>query len=215
MKKSYLMGLVAILIVASIGFVFLNRSEDKDNNVTVESMDKDMDQDMDKDMDKDMEKEMDEEMDKDMDSHDTTEIMNDGSAAPDFSLMSLKGEEVALNDLLGEKVYLKFWASWCSICLAGMDELNELAQAEDITVYTIVAPGEKGEKKKDAFIKWFEGLGYEHIEVLFDEDGDVQDDYSVRGFPTSVYIGSDGILVKVLPGHASNDAIYETFESIK
>ena len=53
-----------------------------------------------------------------------SKVLNAGNAAPVFSLMSVKGKEVSLEALKGEKVYLKFWASWCSICLAGMEDLN-------------------------------------------------------------------------------------------
>lgn len=143
------------------------------------------------------------------------EPMNDGPMAPEFSLMSLNNEKVSLSNLKGQKVYVKFWASWCSICLAGLDELDELSTREDFQVYTIVAPGERGEKDKADFVEWFNGLGYEHIEVLFDEDGEIQKEFGIRGFPTSSYIGSDGVLVKTIPGHVNNEQIIETFEMIK
>jgi thiol-disulfide isomerase/thioredoxin len=142
-------------------------------------------------------------------------VMNSGNAAPLFTLMSIKDEEVSLEALKGEKVYVKFWASWCSICLAGMEDLNELAGTADFKVYTIVSPGIKGEQKKDAFIDWFKSLGYDNVEVLLDESGDVMKHYGVRAFPTSAYVGSDGILVKVLPGHVSNETVKATLSDIK
>jgi peroxiredoxin len=178
------------------------------------TMDK-MSDDMDEEKHMDMDDSKDEMMDDSKDDMMEDVVMNDGKKAPDFTLMSLNGEEVSLSALKGDKVYLKFWASWCSICLSGLDELEELAMTEDFMVYTIVAPGERGEKSKKEFTEWFESLGYEHIEVLFDEDGDVQKDYQVRGFPTSSYIGSDGILVKTIPGHMNNNKVFESFESIK
>lgn len=82
-------------------------------------------------------------------------------------------------------------------------------------MYTVVAPGIKGEKDKDAFITWFNALGYENVEVLLDESGDVQKDYGIRAFPTSAYVGSDGILVKVLPGHMSNELVKATVSNLK
>ncbi|MBE0450744.1 MAG: redoxin domain-containing protein [Clostridia bacterium] len=140
---------------------------------------------------------------------------NDGKMAEDFELVSLAGEIVSLEQLDGERVYVKFWASWCSICLAGMDELSTLsAEATDYKVITIVSPGYNGEMKKEDFIKWFEGLGYDNIEVLLDENGTIAKSYGVRAYPTSAYIGSDGVLVKILPGHTDNATINETFEKI-
>lgn len=142
-------------------------------------------------------------------------MTNEGEMAEDFELVNLAGESVTLDELKGERVYVKFWASWCSICLAGMDELNTLStEATKFKVITIVSPGFNGEMEKDEFIKWFEGLGYDNIEVLLDENGTITKEYGVRAYPTSAYIGSDGVLVKILPGHTDNDMISETFEKI-
>lgn len=153
----------------------------------------------------------------------TTEMMtevgammkNEGKAAPAFDLMDVSGNPISLESLKGERVYIKFWASWCSICLAGMDELNELsANMEGFKVITIVSPDFNGEQSSDDFIKWYSGLDYENITVLLDPDGDIAKEYGVRGYPTSVYIGSDGILIKQLPGHVENAKVIESFKSI-
>ncbi len=142
-------------------------------------------------------------------------MTNDGKKAEDFELVNLAGESITLEQLSGERVYVKFWASWCSICLAGMDELNTLsADATDFRVITIASPGYNGEMEKDEFITWFEGLDYDNIEVLLDEDGTIAKAYGIRAYPTSAYIGSDGVLVKILPGHIENSMISETFEKI-
>ncbi|MDY0235403.1 MAG: redoxin domain-containing protein [Gudongella sp.] len=149
------------------------------------------------------------------DSMDKETMSNEGSMAEDFELVNIAGEKVSLEQLKGKPVYVKFWASWCPICLAGMDELNSLsADVTDFKVITIVSPGYNGEMEKDEFITWFEGLDYDNIEVLLDEDATIAKAYGVRGYPTSVYIGSDSVLVKMLPGHAENSIIKETFENI-
>lgn len=144
------------------------------------------------------------------------EVMkNDGKLSTDFELISVSGETVSLESFKGEKVYVKFWASWCSICLAGLDELDTLsANAEGFKVISIVSPGYSGELSNEKFVEWFNSLNYENLVVLLDEGGDVAKKYGVRGYPTSGYIGSDGILVKSVPGHVNNDAIVEAFKEI-
>ncbi|MGI2329010.1 redoxin family protein [Planococcus sp. YIM B11945] len=142
---------------------------------------------------------------------------NDGKIAPDFELMDLEGNSHQLSEYAGQKVYVKFWASWCSICLAGMEELNTLAGEEnDFTVLTIVSPSSNAEKDTESFTKWFKGVdNTSNIQVLLDEGGEMFEAYGVLAYPTSVYIGSDGVLVKSSPGHFSNEQIKESFESIQ
>lgn len=143
--------------------------------------------------------------------------LNSGKEAPAFELMDLEGTTHTLSDYEGQKVYLKFWASWCSICLAGMQEVDTLAAEEtDFAVLTIVSPGSNAEKNSKSFKKWFGGLeNTANTKVLLDEGGAIFEEYGVIGYPTSVYIGSDGVLVKSSPGHFGNEQIKESFESIQ
>lgn len=144
------------------------------------------------------------------------EKMNEGEFAPDFQLKDKDGKEFALSDQKGKKVYVKFWASWCSICLAGLEDLNTLAGEEgDFEIVTIVSPDKNGEKRREDFIKWFDSLGYSNIKVLFDETGDVTESYGIRAYPTSALIGSDGVLLQIVPGHLSNDVLKEAYGKIK
>lgn len=142
---------------------------------------------------------------------------NNAEPAPQFELVDLDGKSHNLADYKGQKVYIKFWASWCSICLSGMSELNALAGEEnDFVVLSIVSPSSNAEKNSDSFKKWFERIDdAENIQVLLDEKGPVFEDYGVLAYPTSVYIGSDGALVKSTPGHSSNEQIRETFATIQ
>lgn len=142
-------------------------------------------------------------------------VLNKGETAPSFSLSNLNGNQVQLTDFKNQKVYVKYWASWCSICLAGLEDLNTLAgQDKDFKVITIVTPNYKGEKSAKDFTDWFTKQPYDNITVLFDEDGVWAKKFGLRGYPSSYYIGSDGILVKSSPGHAFNDMILETFKEI-
>lgn len=142
-------------------------------------------------------------------------VMNKGEPAPKFALQDLKGNSVQLSELQGKKVYVKYWASWCSICLAGLEDLNKLAgEAKDFQVITIVTPDYKGEKSSKEFAEWFNRQPYSNVTVLLDENGEWAKKFGVRAYPSSFYIGSDGILVKSSPGHASNEQIVETVKGM-
>jgi thiol-disulfide isomerase/thioredoxin len=146
----------------------------------------------------------------------SVDLMSKGEKAPDFQLMDIKGNIHKLSDYTGKKVYIKFWASWCSICLAGLDEIDTLAgENNDFVVLSVVAPGFRGEQNKDDFIKWFDSLGKKNLNVLIDTDGALSNKLGVRAYPTSVFIGSDGVLIKTLPGQKSNEEIKLAYKSIK
>lgn len=136
------------------------------------------------------------------------EQLEEAKMAPQFDLPDLDGNEMALADLEGEKVYLKFWASWCSICLAGLDELDTLTGKDTpYLVITIASPGYNGEKSTEAFKEWFSGLDINHMTVLLDEGGTWAEQYDVLTYPTSAYIGSDGSLAATVAGHQPNEQI--------
>lgn len=147
----------------------------------------------------------------------STALLNKGKQAPDFEMTDLNGKTVKLSDFKGQKVYIKYWASWCPICLGGLEDINTLSgQDNGFKVITIVAPGQKGEKSMKDFKAWFSGVdNTKNITVLFDKDGAYTSKMGVRGYPTSEYIGSDGVMVKLVPGHADNDTIKTNFENIK
>lgn len=143
---------------------------------------------------------------------DSPAAMSKGKPAPAFALNDLKGDPVKLEDLKGKNVYVKYWASWCSICLAGLEDLNTLAgQEKDFEVVSIVTPGYKGEKSAKEFTDWFNKQSYGNLTVLLDEDGTWAKEFQVRAYPSSFYIDEEGLLVKSLPGHASNEQIKDTF----
>lgn len=147
----------------------------------------------------------------------TTIKKSNADQTPGFDLMDTKGKTHDLADYAGKKVYIKFWASWCPICLSGLEEINALSTEDnDFVVLTVVAPGYNNEKKTDAFIKWFNGVEEApDLTVLLDEDGVIAKQYQVRGYPTSAFIDTKGNLVKTQAGHIANDQIKEEFNKIK
>lgn len=145
-----------------------------------------------------------------------TSTKNEGDIAPDFTLKDRDGKEFTLSKQNGKKVYVKFWASWCHVCIDGLKELNNLSKENnDFEVVTIVSPGHNGEKSKEDFLKWFDEQPYKDIKVLFDEDGKVSNSYDIRAYPTSAAIGSDGVLVGLQAGEILNDLLKKAFDKIQ
>jgi len=114
----------------------------------------------------------------------------------------------------GKPTYVKFWASWCPICLSGLEDIDSLSkEMKDFEVITVVSPGLVGEKKTEDFKKWYKSLGYKNIKVLLDEKGELTKMLNVRVYPTSVVVNKDGKAEKVLPGHLEKAEIKKLFSS--
>ena len=114
----------------------------------------------------------------------------------------------------GKPTYVKFWASWCPICLSGLEDIDNLSkEKKDFEVVTVVSPGLVGEKKTEDFKKWYKSLGYKNIKVLLDEKGELSKILNVRVYPTSVVVNKDGKAEKVLPGHLEKAEIKKLFSS--
>ena len=129
---------------------------------------------------------------------------------------TLDGKEVSLADYKGKKVYLKFWASWCPICLSGLADITQLSEMppKDSVIITVIAPGVNREKSLEDFKEWFMGVDYHSLPVLVDKDGQFLKKLGVVGYPTSAFIDANGKVVRVQPGHVSNDDIVKTLESL-
>ncbi|MEZ7757897.1 redoxin family protein [Granulicatella adiacens] len=134
----------------------------------------------------------------------------------DYTFKTLDGKDVSLEDYKGKKIYLKFWASWCPICLAGLADINQLADTppKDAVVLTVVAPGVNREKNLDDFKEWFSGLEYKTLPVLVDNNGQFLKKLGIVGYPSSAFIDANGKVVRVQPGHVTNEDIVKTLETL-
>lgn len=130
------------------------------------------------------------------------------SAVP---LKDINGNMVTLEKYKGKNVYIKMWASWCPICLAGLAEIDDLSadQNKDFEVITLVSPNQRGEKSTEKFIEWFKGLEYKNIMVLLDEQGEILKKAKVRGYPSNIFLDAGLNVKKTVAGHLNTEQIKE------
>lgn len=126
------------------------------------------------------------------------------------------GNPVSLADYKGKKTFVEFWASWCPVCLTGLEQLDQLSKnASDYNIVSVVSPGLLGEMPKDEFIEWFDDLSHENIEVIFDTNGEFIDEFNIRSTPTNVFLNSDGDVEKVVLGQMPEEMIKEILAEIE
>lgn len=138
------------------------------------------------------------------------ETSDSSSQLGNFKLVDIAGNEHSLSEYKGKKVYIKYWASWCSICLATLNSADELAgKNNDFVTISIVAPNYNNEKNTEDFKKWYSTLGYKNLTVFLDNDGLLAKKLGVKAYPTSIFIDTTNNVVKIQTGHVETDKIEE------
>ena len=113
------------------------------------------------------------------------------AVAPDFSLTTLDNRTIRLSDLRGRPVLLNFWATWCPYCRAGMAAMQATHQRYGDQVTLLGVNVAEPADVVASFVPQY-GITYP---ILLDHDGDTGNRlYRVQGFPTTLFITSDGVV---------------------
>jgi peroxiredoxin len=110
--------------------------------------------------------------------------------APNFTLETLKGNQVTLNNYRGKVVLLHFWATWCKPCMEELPTLQKLWESMEKKGFMLlaIAIDRTGKKQVEDYIERF----HYTFPVLLDPEGKVRNSYLVQGIPTTYLIGKDG-----------------------
>lgn len=141
----------------------------------------------------------------------------DRSPAPGFTLDTLDGESVSLDDFEGQVVAVSFWATWCRPCLQELPHMSRFHETygdvdgdgeRDFTVLAISTDGPEtlAEVRQTARRqRWA-------MQVLLDQEGDVSAQLNPRGTnPFTVFIDRNGNIAHSHEGYSSGDEDgYET-----
>ena len=134
-----------------------------------------------------------------------------GTLAPDFTLMDINGEPLALSSLRGKWVVLDFWGSWCVWCIKGMPQMKEYyAKYSDKLEILGVDCNDTVEKWKDAVAK--HELPWLHVYWDKEKGDNPLALYSVDSFPTKIIIDPQGHVAKVVVGESPT--FYEYLDEV-
>ena len=111
------------------------------------------------------------------------------SAAPDFTLRTLDGRNLRLQELRGQVVMVNFWASWCAPCRVEMPHLNKLADKYRSSGFTLLGVNVDEDPRNATSAAAKAGVTFP---VLLDADKRVVKMYDVATMPTTVLIDRDG-----------------------
>ena len=148
--------------------------------------------------------------------HEVVERMlstNIGQFAPEISLPSPDGKEIALSSLKGKLVLIDFWASWCGPCRKEMPNVIKIYSKfknKGFEIYGVSLDQDK-EKWMEAITK--DGINWPQVSDLKYWDNVAARIYNVQGIPYTVLIDKDGkIIAKNLRGQELEKKIAEVLK---
>jgi peroxiredoxin len=111
--------------------------------------------------------------------------------APNFTLKSLRGDNLKLSEHRGEVIMLNFWATWCETCLQSMPVLNDLYLRYRDEGFTLFSINTEKDKQKVRNVLRDMQIAFP---VLFDVTHKVSEEYEVDDMPATYIIDKDGNL---------------------
>ena len=129
------------------------------------------------------------------------------SSAPDFTLHTLGGPNLRLQEQRGQVVMINFWATWCGPCRQEMPHLNRLHDKYRASGFVLLGVNVDDDAKNAAALAGKLGVRFP---VLLDTDKRVSKLYDLSTMPSTVLIDRDGKVRYVHRGYLSGyEDIYD------
>jgi peroxiredoxin len=109
--------------------------------------------------------------------------------APDFTLRSMSGPNLRLQEQRGQVVLVNFWATWCGPCRQEIPHLNKLYDKYRASGFVLLGVNIDEDAKVAADLAAKLGVKFP---VLLDTDKKVSKLYDMSAMPATVVIDRDG-----------------------
>lgn len=127
--------------------------------------------------------------------------------APDFTLRTLDGRNLRLQEQRGRVVLVNFWATWCGPCRVEMPHLNRLHDKYRAAGLVLLGVNVDEDPRAAAGVAAKLGVQFP---VLLDTDKAVSRLYDLNSMPSTVLIDRDGRVRHVHRGY--RDGYENTYE---
>ena len=120
-----------------------------------------------------------------------------GSIAPDFTIPTADGKEIALSSLRGKVVLIDFWASWCGPCLREAPNVRKVYQKYHDKGFEVLGVSLDERTKRDAWLQAIDKhqLTWLHGSSLEGWACPVAKLYNVTAIPAMFLLDRDGRIV--------------------
>ena len=130
------------------------------------------------------------------------------ASAPDFTLRSMKGQNLRLQEQRGQVVMVNFWATWCGPCRQEMPQLNRLYEKYRASGFVLLGVNVDEDARNAVAVANKLGVKFP---VLLDTDKKASQAYDLNAMPSTVLIDRDGRVRYVHRGYAEGtEDTYDT-----
>ncbi len=132
----------------------------------------------------------------------TVQAVELNQMAPDFTLKSMSGENLRLEEFRGKVVLINFWASWCGPCRQEMPILDGIHKRYEPTGFSVLGVNVESDPKKARKIADRSGLTFP---LVLDQDQSVSKAFDVKAMPYTVLVDRDGKVRYIHAGYKPGD----------
>lgn len=122
-----------------------------------------------------------------------------GGVAPDFTLKSIDGKRISLDEFKGKVVVLIFWRTEQKRSLQALQDAEDIYGKylkKGVQVLSIIEDNDNRESALNIFSD--NKISYP---LLIDNDRETYGDYGIRVFPSTVIIDKQGLIAYDIPSH--------------
>ncbi len=129
------------------------------------------------------------------------------AAAPDFTLRTMEGPNLRLQEQRGRVVLVNFWATWCGPCRQELPQLNKLYDKYRGSGFVLLGVNIDDDARTATELATKLGVRFP---VLLDTDKKVSRLYDMSAMPATLMIDRDGRVRYIHRGY--RDGVEQTYE---
>ena len=129
------------------------------------------------------------------------------TTAPDFTLRTVSGPNLRMQEQRGRVVLVNFWATWCAPCRKEMPHLNRLYEKYRASGFVLLGVNVDDDTSKAAAVAEQLGLKFP---VLLDSEKKASKLYDLNAMPSTVLVDRDGRVRYVHRGYL--DGYEDTYD---